>query len=94
MAAAIPEPQLLRTFAPLPSTKRGYGIQLNAHPKDGRIAYTNGKLVILRSLANPADSLVFTEHKANVNVAVFAPNGFWVASGDDNGRISLIINVK
>lgn len=39
------------TLAPLPSTRRGYGIVLNASPKDQKIIYTNGRLVIVRSLA-------------------------------------------
>jgi len=38
------------TLAPLPATRRGYGIVLNASPKDQKIIYTNGRLVIVRSL--------------------------------------------
>ena len=39
------------TLAPLPATRRGYGIVLNSSPKDQKIVYTNGRLVIVRSLA-------------------------------------------
>lgn len=86
-APAANEPKLYRTLAPLPQTHRGYGIVLNQSPKDGRLLYACGRLVVLRSIENPADALVFTEHKAQVNVAVFAPSGYWVASGDVEGNV-------
>ena len=75
------------TFAPLPSTRRGYGIQLSSHPKGTHVAYTSGRLVVVRSLDNPVDSLLFTEHKCNVQVATFAPSGFFIASGDEEGNV-------
>ena len=45
------------TLAPLPATRRGYGIVLNCSPKDQKIIYTNGRLVIIRSLE------VYTQHE-------------------------------
>jgi hypothetical protein len=38
-------------LAPLPATRRGYGIVLNASPKADKIIYTNGRVVVVRSLA-------------------------------------------
>ena len=67
------EPKVSLTLAPLPTTRRGYGIQLNVIPKDNRLVYANGRLVVLRSLSNPSDCLLFSEHKANVTVAVALP---------------------
>ena len=81
------EPKPALTLAPLPTTRRGYGIQLNYLPKDDRILYGSGRLVVVRSVANPADCLLFSEHKANVTVACPSPSGTWVASGDDDGNV-------
>ena len=85
MSVAQPKPVL--TLAPLPTTRRGYGIQLNYLPKDDRILYGSGRLVVLRSVATPSDCLLFTEHKANVTVATPSPSQTWVASGDDDGNV-------
>ena len=38
-------------------------------------------------MQNPAESVTFSEHKANVSAAVFSPNGYWVASGDVEGNV-------
>ena len=81
------DPKPVLTLAPLPTTRRGYGIQLNYLPKDERILYGSGRLVVLRSVANPSDCLLFTEHKANVTVATPSPSQTWVASGDDDGNV-------
>src|SRR4051794_22841744 len=72
---------------PLPKTRRGYGIQLYSHPTKAHYIYTNGKNVIIRSFTDLQDNLVFSEHKADVNVARFSPNGNWVASGDSEGNV-------
>jgi len=81
------EPKLRTTLAPLPTTRRGYGIVLNASPKGDKIIYTNGRTVVVRSLENPSESVLFCEHKAAVSAAVFSPNGYWVASGDVEGNV-------
>ena len=38
-------------------------------------------------------STIFTEHKTKVNVARFSPNGEWIASGDNGGKV-IIWGVK
>lgn len=86
-AASANDPKLRLCLAPLPTTRRGYGIQIYAHPTQPKCIYANGKLVIVRNLQNPAESWTFSEHKANVTVAQFSPSGFWVASGDDEGNV-------
>eukprot|EP00456_Euglypha_rotunda_P057012 TRINITY_DN4697_c0_g1_i15.p1 TRINITY_DN4697_c0_g1~~TRINITY_DN4697_c0_g1_i15.p1 ORF type:complete len:281 (+),score=41.36 TRINITY_DN4697_c0_g1_i15:141-983(+) len=79
---------LRKTIAPLPVTKRGYGIHIHATSKNGdKLLYTAGRLVVVRNLEDPSQSVVFTEHKAPANVAKFSPNGNWIASGDAEGNV-------
>jgi WD40 repeat protein len=76
-------------LAPLPQTTRGFGRTIYAASrKDGDwMIYTFGRHVIMRNLKDPKISKIFSEHKANTNVAAFSPNGHWVASGDANGKV-------
>jgi WD40 repeat protein len=55
--------------------------------KSPKMLYCNGRSVIVRDVANPSLSLIFTEHKAQVNVAQFSPNGNFIASGDSEGKL-------
>jgi hypothetical protein len=80
-------PQLETTCACLPSTERGRGILVAGDQKSERIAYTNGRTVILRSLDNPLDCNIYSEHSYATTVARFSPNGEWVASGDVSGQV-------
>jgi hypothetical protein len=80
-------PQLETTYACLPSTERGRGILVAGDQKSERIAYTNGRTVILRSLENPLDCSIYSEHAYATTVARFSPNGEWVASGDVSGQV-------
>jgi WD40 repeat protein len=51
------------------------------------IIYPSGKFIVVRNLQNPADSFIYRGHGAVTTVAKFAPNGFWVASGDISGKL-------
>jgi len=77
----------LTLLAPLPETTRGKGKIVTLHPTQPKILYTNNRTVLIRSLDNPAECVAFTEHKARVNVAKFSPSGYFVASGDDEGKV-------
>lgn len=74
-------------YPPNPSTTRGAGIQVYAHPREPRIIYASGKYVVVRNLENPADNFVYRGHQFPVTVAKFSPNGYWVASGDASGKV-------
>ena len=72
-------------LVPGPSLERGHALAIKAHPKEPKLIYCFGKYVIVRSLNDAGDNFVYRGHKHTVGAAAFAPNGFWVASGDANG---------
>lgn len=70
-----------------PNPQRGRGFLLGADGKS--FAYCNGKSVILRDAADPAQCDVYSEHSYATTVARFSPNGEWVASGDASGVVRI-----
>ncbi|XP_044740597.1 actin-interacting protein 1 [Chrysoperla carnea] len=76
-------------FATLPRTQRGQPLVLGGDPKGKNFLYTNGNSVIIRNIENPAISEVYTEHSCAVNVAKYSPSGFYIASGDQSGKVRI-----
>ncbi|XP_044758553.1 actin-interacting protein 1 isoform X2 [Coccinella septempunctata] len=76
-------------FATLPRTQRGQPLVLGGDPKGKTFLYTNGNSVIIRNIENPAISDIYTEHSCPVNVAKYSPSGFYIASGDQSGKIRI-----
>ncbi|XP_045478139.1 actin-interacting protein 1 [Harmonia axyridis] len=76
-------------FATLPRTARGQPLVLGGDPKGKNFLYTNGNSVIIRNIENPAISDIYTEHSCPVNVAKYSPSGFYIASGDQSGKIRI-----
>ncbi|KAF7272745.1 hypothetical protein GWI33_014498 [Rhynchophorus ferrugineus] len=76
-------------YATLPKTQRGQPLVLGGDPKGKNFLYTNGNSVIIRNIANPAISDVYTEHSCQVNVAKYSPSGFYIASGDQSGKVRI-----
>lgn len=76
-------------YATLPRTQRGQPIVLGGDPKGKNFLYTNGNSVIIRNIENPAISDVYTEHSCAVNVAKYSPSGFYIASGDQSGKVRI-----
>ncbi|OMJ09496.1 WD repeat-containing protein 1 [Smittium culicis] len=74
--------EIFSAFVPAPSTTRGQNIHIYSDPKTGRIAYPNGKNIIIRDLENPSKTFVYSGHTYQTTVAAFSPSGFYVASGD------------
>mmetsp|Transcript_2155 Transcript_2155/g.6584 ORF Transcript_2155/g.6584 Transcript_2155/m.6584 type:complete len:636 (+) Transcript_2155:548-2455(+) len=72
-------------LVPGPSTERGHALPLRAHPKEPKLCYAFGKYVVVRSLEDAGDNFVYRGHKYPVGACAFAPNGYWVASGDSAG---------
>lgn len=74
-------------LAPNPSTTRGAPTVLGVHPKEPKIIYCSGKLVVVRDLEDPRKTFVYKGHNEPTTVAKFSPSGFWVASGDVSGKV-------
>ncbi|KUF90143.1 hypothetical protein AM588_10004669 [Phytophthora nicotianae] len=60
---------------------------LGIHPKEPKLIYCSGKLVVVRNLDDPSDTFVYKGHNEPTTVAKFSPNGYWVASGDVSGKV-------
>ncbi|KAK9739368.1 hypothetical protein QE152_g9106 [Popillia japonica] len=80
---------LKNVYATLPKTQRGQPLVLGGDPKGKNFLYTNGNSVIIRNIDNPAISDTYTEHSLPVNVAKYSPSGFYIASGDQSGKIRI-----
>ena len=76
-----------KTIGGNPTTERGRGIHIHSHPKENRIIYCTGKFVVVRSLDDQADCFIYRGHAAPTTVAKFSPNGFWIASADNSGKV-------
>ncbi|KAK0081464.1 hypothetical protein PV325_012129 [Microctonus aethiopoides] len=76
-------------FAALPRTQRGSPLVLGEDPKGKNFLYTNGNSVIIRNIDNPAIADIYTEHSCPVNVAKYSPSGFYIASGDQSGKVRI-----
>ncbi|KAJ8269323.1 hypothetical protein COCON_G00119300 [Conger conger] len=81
--------ELKRVFASLPQMERGVAKVIGGDPKGNNFLYTNGKCVIIRDINNPAIADVYTQHAHPVNVAKYAPSGYYIASGDMSGKIRI-----
>ncbi|KAJ3475494.1 hypothetical protein NLI96_g11802 [Meripilus lineatus] len=68
-----------------PITARGEGTKLSSS-KD-KIAYANGRTVIIRDLKNPGADIAYSGHIQNATVARISPSGYYCASGDSAGNI-------
>lgn len=77
------------TYATLPRTQRGQPLVLGGDPKGKNFLYTNGNSVIIRNIENPAIADIYTEHSCAVNVAKYSPSGFYIASGDQSGKVRI-----
>ncbi|KAG7494161.1 WD repeat-containing protein 1 [Solea senegalensis] len=76
-------------FASLPQMQRGFSKVIGGDPKGNNFLYTNGKCVIIRNIENPAIADIYTEHAHQVIVAKYAPSGYYIASGDESGKIRI-----
>lgn len=78
---------IVATFGGHPGTERGKTIHINSHPKEARIIYASGKLIVVKNLEDPSDCFIYRGHSYPTTVAKFSPNGYWVASADTSGKV-------
>lgn len=78
-------------YPPLPVTSRAQAAQLAFDSKHNRVAYANGKSIVVRPLVNadPTDVIQFTGHIYGTTAAAFSPSSNYVASGDSNGNLKI-----
>ncbi|KFM78476.1 Actin-interacting protein 1, partial [Stegodyphus mimosarum] len=76
-------------LATLPRTQRGMPLVLGGDPKGKTFLYTNGHSVIIRDIADPLISDIYTEHSVQTTVAKYSPSGFYIASADQSGKIRI-----
>lgn len=76
-------------FATAAKTERARSVVLGGDPKGKYFLYTNGKNVIMREVANPVNCQIVTKHGCNAKVAKYSPSGFYIASGDEHGKVSI-----
>ncbi|KAI5948843.1 AIP1 [Candida theae] len=76
---------------PQPSTQRGQAAHIAYDAVNDRLAYVNGKSVIIRPVDFNSNSpiVVFTKHIHPTTAVKFSPSGFYVASGDESGQIKI-----
>ncbi|KAF8342616.1 WD40 repeat-like protein [Cantharellus anzutake] len=70
-----------------PETTRGSSTKLSSH--DDKIVYTNGRLVIIRDLKDPAKTASYSGHVQPATVARISPSGYYCASGDASGLVKI-----
>lgn len=69
--------------------ERGVSKVIGGDPKGNNFLYTNNKSVIIRNIDNPGIADIYTEHARQVQVAQYAPSGFYIASGDVSGKVRI-----
>lgn len=72
-----------------PNPTRGTPLHIGTDAKTNRIVYVCGKLVVLRSLADPLKAEVYGEHAYPPSCAKVSPSGNYVCSADISGNIRI-----
>ncbi|VDD95750.1 unnamed protein product [Enterobius vermicularis] len=76
-------------YASLPRTTRGLPLVINASPDGTKIVYCNGNSVFIRDIQDASKCEIYTEHAVLTTVAKYAPSGYYVASGDQSGKVRI-----
>jgi len=77
------------TIPAQPTTIRGNTCQLTASPCGTKLLYPSGNNLIIRDIETPSKARVFAEHGKRVTIGRFSPNGQWIASADETGKIKI-----
>ncbi|KAI5963605.1 AIP1 [Candida pseudojiufengensis] len=81
----------LSVTAPHPNTQRGQASHLTYDSVNDRLAYTNGKSIIIRPADFKSNSpiIVFPKHNHITTAVKFSPSGNYIASGDESGQVKI-----
>ncbi|GIY55967.1 actin-interacting protein 1 [Caerostris extrusa] len=77
------------TFITLPRTQRGVPLVLGGDPKGKTILYPHANHIIIRDIDNPLGCDIYTEHRTQTTCAKYSPNGFYIASADQYGKVRI-----
>ena len=80
---------LQTTIPAQPTTIRGNTCQLTASPCGTKLLYPSGNNLVIRDIENPSKARIFAEHGKRVTIGRFSPNGQWIASADETGKIKI-----
>uniref|UniRef100_A0A0K0FLN7 Actin-interacting protein 1 n=1 Tax=Strongyloides venezuelensis TaxID=75913 RepID=A0A0K0FLN7_STRVS len=78
-----------KVFASLPRTIRGLPLSLSSSPDGTKFIYCNGNSVFIREVENISDCDIYTEHSTLTTAARYANSGFYIASGDQTGKVRI-----
>eukprot|EP00667_Euglena_gracilis_P005100 EG_transcript_5130 len=78
-----------QVFAAAPLTQRGKATLLSTDPKGKLLVYPAGISVVMRSVENPIDSRMYTQHTKEVTCARISPSSYYCASGDQEGNVRI-----
>uniref|UniRef100_A0AC35UDM2 WD_REPEATS_REGION domain-containing protein n=1 Tax=Rhabditophanes sp. KR3021 TaxID=114890 RepID=A0AC35UDM2_9BILA len=78
-----------KTFPSLPRTTRGLPLSLSGSPDGTKFIYCNGNSVFIRDAGDISDCDVYTEHSTLTTAARFANSGYYIASGDQSGKVRI-----
>lgn len=76
-------------YASLPRTTRGLPLVVNCSPDGQKIVYCNGNSVYIRDIQDTSKCDIYTEHSVLTTAAVHSPSGYYIASGDQSGKIRI-----
>merc|ERR1712178_301529 len=80
---------LQTTIPAQPTTIRGNTCQLTASPCGTKLLYPSGNNLVIRDIENPSKARIFAEHGKRVTIGRFSPNGQWIASADETGKVKI-----
>lgn len=89
---APPTLHLGAVIPPNPTTVRGQAAKISLSPKGDRLAYCNGRSVVVTSLPGlntPSTTIIYSQHPHPVSVARFSPSGAYIASADTSGLVRI-----
>ena len=74
-------------WAPVPKGKRAQRIKWAMKPKTNLLAYGVNRTLVIRDLANPGNTMLYSKFLNNLSCVRYSPNGYTIAVGDDKGAV-------